>query len=69
MARRLVWMERHNFKGYGCSECHWVFEPTSALFGFGRSLDEIKQTYESERDKAFAAHVCANFPVEIDPKK
>lgn len=69
MARRLTWVERQDFQGYSCSECDWVFEPTSGVFGFGRSLDEMKQAYEAERDKAFAAHVCANFSVEIDPKK
>jgi hypothetical protein len=32
-----------------------VFEPTSAVFGFGRSLDKMKEAYEAERDKEFAA--------------
>jgi hypothetical protein len=57
MARRLVWTERQNFQGYGCSECHWVFEPSSAVFGFGRSLDDVKQAYEAERDKAVPTSV------------
>jgi hypothetical protein len=62
MVRRLIWMERQNFQGYGCSECDWVFEPTSEVFGFGRSVEKMKQAYEVERDKAFATHVCARLP-------
>jgi len=29
----------------------------------------MKLTYEAERDKEFAAHICANFQKAINPKK
>ncbi|MGB7436399.1 MAG: hypothetical protein WBR26_05905 [Candidatus Acidiferrum sp.] len=60
MARKLVWIESQNFEGFGCSECQWLFKPSSPLIG--KSLDEMKQAYEAERDKQFVAHVCAKFP-------
>jgi hypothetical protein len=39
------------------AECNWVFKPSGALVG--ESLDEMKQKYQAQRDKEFAAHVCA----------
>jgi len=60
MPRKLVWIERQNLQGFGCSECNWVFNPSGALVG--ESLDEMKQKYEAQRDKEFAAHVCAELP-------
>jgi hypothetical protein len=60
MRRKLVWIERQNFQGYGCSECAWVFNPSGAPTG--KSLDEMKQKYEERRDKDFAAHVCTEHP-------
>jgi hypothetical protein len=44
-----------------------VFNSTGTLVG--ESLDQMKQTYEAERDKEFAAHACATFPRAINPKK
>ena len=66
MPRMLVWIEKQNFQGFGCSECHWVFNPSGALVG--ESLDEMKQKYEAQRDKEFAAHVCAKHPRAASPK-
>jgi hypothetical protein len=57
MPRKLVWVENKNFEGFGCSECTWVFKPSSAIVK--ESLDEMKQAYADQRDKEFAAHVCA----------
>jgi hypothetical protein len=57
MRRKLVWIERRNFQGYGCSECSWVFKSSGTPAG--KSLDEMKKDYEQQRDKDFAAHVCA----------
>jgi hypothetical protein len=57
MPRKLVWIENANFEGFGCSECNWVFKPASAIVA--DSLDEMKQEYGGQRDKEFAAHVCA----------
>jgi hypothetical protein len=61
MPRSLKWIKSQNFQGFGCSECSWKFSPTGALAG--DSLDEMKRKYEAERDKEFAAHVCARHAV------
>jgi hypothetical protein len=60
MRRKLVWIEKQKFQGYGCSECTWVFKPSGNPTG--KSLDEMKQNYEQVRDKDFADHVCAENP-------
>ena len=64
--RTLVWIEKQNFQGFGCSECNWMFNPSGALFD--ESLDEMKRKYEAQRDKEFAAHVCAKHPRATSPK-
>lgn len=63
----MVWIEWPDFVGFGCSECRWVFHSAGPLVG--TSLDQMKQTYQAERDKEFAAHTCANFQKAINPKK
>ena len=45
---------------WACSECGWVFRPVGPPVGV--SLDEMKQNFESQRDKEFASHVCAQHP-------
>ena len=50
MSRKLVWIEQQRFRGFGCSECAWVFNPSSA------------PNFELQRDKEFALHVCADHP-------
>jgi hypothetical protein len=60
MPRRLVWVKDRAFEGFGCSECQWVFRPSGALLA--ESLDKMKQRFEAERDKSFAAHDCAQHP-------
>jgi hypothetical protein len=67
MARKLVWIETKNFEGFGCSECQWVFKSSSALFV--KTFDQMKQAYEAERDKAFTAHVCAQFAGANNPNR
>jgi hypothetical protein len=66
MPRKLVWIERQNFQGYGCSECAWVFNPSGAPTG--KSLDEMKQNYEQQCDKHFAEHACTEHPRGKDRK-
>jgi hypothetical protein len=56
MARKLVWIERHNFQGFGCSQCTWMFKPTGALVG--ESLDKMKNDFEAQLEREFCAHVC-----------
>ena len=65
MPRKLVWIEKQNFQGFGCSACAWVFKPAGALVG--ESLDEMKQKYEARRDKEFAVHVCVKHPRSTRP--
>ncbi|HWY42139.1 MAG TPA: hypothetical protein VNX66_01480 [Candidatus Sulfotelmatobacter sp.] len=60
MLRKLVWAERPNFQGWGCSKCAWVFKSSWSLVG--KSIDEMKTKFEQERETKFAAHVCAEYP-------
>jgi hypothetical protein len=57
MRRKLVWVERQNFQGWVCSECAWAFNPGGPVVG--KSIEEMKERYEQQRDKEFAAHICA----------
>ena len=50
MSRKLVWIEERGFRGFGCSECAWVFYPSS------------EPNFELQRDKEFTLHVCADHP-------
>ena len=58
--RKLVWIERYRFRGWGCSECAWVFNSSGAPTG--KSLDEAKRNFVLQRDKEFASHVCTKHP-------
>ena len=58
--RKLVWIERDRFRGWGCSECAWIFNSSGAPTG--RSLDEAKGNFVLQRDKEFTLHVCADHP-------
>jgi hypothetical protein len=60
MNRRLAWIETQRFRGWGCSECTWVFNPSGSPFG--HSLDEMIQNYEEQRDQEFASHDCSEHP-------
>jgi hypothetical protein len=60
MRRELLWVERKNFQGWACTECAWVFKPSGTLTG--RSLDEMKENYEQQRDKQFKSQACAEHP-------
>jgi rubredoxin len=55
--RKMIWVESARSKGWACSECAWVFNPSDPPRG--TSLDEMKQNFERQRDKEFASHVCA----------
>ena len=58
--RKLVWIEEDRFRGWGCSECAWVFNPSGAPTG--KSFNESVRNFESQRDKEFTSHVCAGSP-------
>jgi hypothetical protein len=66
MPRKLVWIEKQNFQGFGCTECNWMFKPLGALVA--ESMDEMKQKYEAQRDNEFAFHVCVKHPRATRPK-
>ena len=65
MRRELVWIDHTRFRGWGCSQCAWVFNPPGALTG--NNFDEMKQNFESLRDKEFASHLCAEHPRKPRP--
>ncbi len=60
MPRKLLWIEKEKFAGWGCSECAWAFNPSGTPTG--KSLDEVMQTYKQQRDADFASHLCADHP-------
>jgi hypothetical protein len=62
MRRKLVWTESSHFQGWACTECAWVFDASWPLVG--TTIDEMKASFEEERDKEFASHVCAKHPRE-----
>jgi hypothetical protein len=65
MLRRLVWLEEKRFRGFGCSECAWVFSPSGPPTG--NSFDEMMRNYELQRDREFSSHVCADHPKSLIP--
>jgi hypothetical protein len=58
--RKLVWVDEETFKGWGCSDCAWVFKPSEPPIG--KSLDEIKRNVELKFTREFASHACAERP-------
>jgi hypothetical protein len=58
--QEMVWVEREGFVGWACSGCAWQFTPSK--IPTGNTIAEIKQSYERERDKEFASHICAKHP-------
>jgi hypothetical protein len=58
--RRLVWLEEKHFRGFGCSECAWVFNPSGPPIG--NSFDEMMRHFELQRDREFSSHACADHP-------
>ena len=59
--RKLIWIEKGGFRGYGCSTCAWVFNPSGPPTG--NSFDEMMRSFELQRDKEFDSHVCAEHPI------
>jgi hypothetical protein len=58
--RKLVRVEGRSFRGPGCSECAWVFNPTSPPDG--KSVDEMIRNYQLQLSEEYASHVCAWTP-------
>jgi hypothetical protein len=65
MNQKLVWIEQPRFRGFGCSECGWLFKPSGPPAG--TSFDEMMRAFELQRDKAFSLHVCADHPRRQEP--
>ena len=57
MIRELIWVEKERFQGW---ECAWEFKSSGPLVG--NTLDEMKRSYERQRDEEFKAHVCPKHP-------
>ncbi len=60
MRRKLVWIEQQRFRGFGCSECGWRFQPSGPPDG--GTFDEMMRNFELQRDREFTSHVCADHP-------
>ena len=60
MSRKLVWIEQPRFRGFGCSDCAWVFNASGEPAG--KSFDEMMRNFELQRDREFTLHVCADHP-------
>jgi hypothetical protein len=63
--RNLVWLEESGM--LGCSECAWVFRPRGSPKG--KSPEEMLRDFESQRDEAFASHLCAEHPRKSTPEQ
>jgi hypothetical protein len=57
-SRKIEWVEEHHFRGFACSECGWRYNPSGAPEG--ESFGEMMQNFQLQRDREFAAHVCAD---------
>jgi hypothetical protein len=58
MPRELIWQVESGL--LGCSECGWVFRPGKAPQD--KPPEEIARDFVLQRDKDFAAHLCAAHP-------
>jgi hypothetical protein len=56
-SRQLIRVEGRSARGWGCSECAWLFSPLGP--SVGRSLDEMKRNYQRQLSDEFATHACA----------
>jgi len=65
--RRLVWIDENRFRGFGCSECAWVFNSSGSPIGY--SFDEMMRNFELQRDSEFSSHLCADHPKDSSAKK
>jgi hypothetical protein len=58
--RQMIWIKTARIETWACTACAWTFSPTGPPLG--ADLDEMKRNYESQRDKEYAFHVCAEHP-------
>jgi rubredoxin len=55
-SRKLVRVEGQSFRGWGCSECAWVFNPSGPPVG--ESIDEMTRNFQIHLSEEFALHSC-----------
>jgi rubredoxin len=67
MNREQLWIEHQRFRGWGCSECAWVFSPSGPPAN--KPFEEMMRNFESQRDKEFTLHVCADHPKANEHKE
>jgi hypothetical protein len=65
--RKLIWIEKSRFRGFGCSACAWVFKTSGAPTG--NSFDEMMRNFELQRDSEFTSHICAEHPHSQERKQ
>jgi hypothetical protein len=65
--RQIVWIKTARVRGWGCSQCNWVFSPLGPPLG--NSLDEMMQNYEREREMEYLLHSCAQYPKPEDHRE
>ena len=58
--RMMTWIKTARIEAWGCSDCEWTFNPSGPPRG--SDLDEMKQNYERQREKEYAAHACSEHP-------
>jgi hypothetical protein len=56
----MVWIQGKRFMGWACSQCAWEFKPSG--FPAGKTIAEMKDVFEQQRDGEFMSHVCAEHP-------
>lgn len=57
-SRELVWVERANAAGWGCSDCAWVFAPSTSI-PKTESLQELLWVLDQQLREMFETHSCA----------
>jgi hypothetical protein len=60
MPSRLVWIDEKRFRGFGCSECAWVFNPSGSPAG--NSFNEMMRNFELQRDREFSSQCLRRSP-------
>jgi hypothetical protein len=61
MHRETVWIEKEGIRAWACSACAWEYNPSG--LPPGRTIAEMKQNYERQRDSEFRSHLCAEHPI------
>ena len=59
-SRKLVRIEGQSFRGWGCSECAWVFRPSDP--SIVKSLDEMIRNFQIQLSQEFESHDCPQYP-------